>query len=99
MSDILLKGQFILSFLDLIVSYVIFKVQMHQVWKRLAFQPGDGGLSHAPNIWAWHCQGEALPSELQAVQRSSNGEAQHPLREHRHPPGESGEEDKNQMLP
>lgn len=74
-------------------------VQMHLLWKRLAIQQGDGALQHAPDKAGGRGQGEGLPSELQEVQRSSDGEAHHHPRKHRHPPGESDEEDKNKMLP
>lgn len=72
---------------------------MQRVWKKLAFQQGDGGLPHEPELRAGHCQGEAFPPELQDVRRGSDGGAQHHLGEHRSPPGQSGEEDKDQMLP
>lgn len=68
---------------------------MHQVWQSLAFQLGEGGLPYAPDTRAGPGQGEALPSELQDVRSSSQGGAQHHLREHRHPSGESGGQDKN----
>lgn len=61
---------------------VISKLQMLHVQKKLAFQPGDGCLPHAPELWTGHCQGQAFPSELQEVHRSSNGEAQRHHREH-----------------
>lgn len=61
---------------------VIFQVRMHGLWKKLAFQPCDGGLSHAPVRWAGRRQGEALPTELQGVRGSSNGRARRLPGEH-----------------
>lgn len=68
---------------------------MHRLWTRLVFQQGDGGLPHAPGQQAGRCQDEAEPSEVQDLQRRSDGEAQHRLPQHPHPHEESGGEDKN----
>lgn len=72
---------------------------MHQMWKKLAFQPCDGGLPHEAGRRAGNCQGEAHPSELQEVCRSPYGEAHCSRRQHRGPHGEPDGKNKNKVLP
>lgn len=65
----------------------------------MAFQQSEGGLPHVPDKRAGHRQGEAVTSELQNVLRRSNGRAQRRIGQHPHLDGESGGENKAEVLP